>query len=146
MRFLDSFPRVVESIPHEISSIERARKNVARGAALLDGLKPGWEDAVNVETLSLWNCTKCVVGQLFGEYFHHFEKVTPSPITHGFNAEFAIVGGFKESYWPTYEDLAQAWTEEILKRREAKVTGDVRVLHQRPVQELCRDTTAVVSA
>lgn len=42
---------------------------VARGVALLDERLPGWVDRVNTIKLDIQNCERCVLGQVFGDYF-----------------------------------------------------------------------------
>lgn len=41
---------------------------VARGAALLDQMQPGWENDVDLSRLDIGLCNTCIVGQLFGNY------------------------------------------------------------------------------
>lgn len=41
---------------------------VARGAAELDILHPGWFKKINVDVLSLGSCTLCILGQLYGKF------------------------------------------------------------------------------
>lgn len=43
-------------------------QRVARGAALLDRVNPGWWKRIDLERLSLGSCKRCVLGQLYGEY------------------------------------------------------------------------------
>jgi hypothetical protein len=51
------------------------RDRVARGAALLDEKRPGWDARVDLAVLDLGDCRRCVVGQLFGpEYEHEHER------------------------------------------------------------------------
>jgi len=40
------------------------KERVARGAALLDELAPGWHKQIDLNTLKLSSCTDCVCGQL----------------------------------------------------------------------------------
>lgn len=41
-------------------------ERVARGAALLDEREPGWWQRINVRTLDIRSCKRCVLGQLEG--------------------------------------------------------------------------------
>lgn len=43
---------------------EEARTRVARGAAHLDQVRPGWHDRIDVGTLTLHDSCGCIVGQL----------------------------------------------------------------------------------
>ena len=45
-----------------------AEQRVARGAAHLDVVRPGWHDRIDVGTLELSSCIRCVVGQLGNGY------------------------------------------------------------------------------
>lgn len=45
---------------------EEATRRVARGAAHLDQVKPGWWNQIDVGTLTLSSCERCVIGQLAG--------------------------------------------------------------------------------
>jgi hypothetical protein len=44
-------------------------ERVARGAALLDGRRPGWAEAVDLDELELSSCQYCVLGQLYGDFY-----------------------------------------------------------------------------
>ena len=39
-----------------------------RGAALLDNIKPGWAQHINIASLDMNHPNDCVLGQLYGEY------------------------------------------------------------------------------
>lgn len=43
-------------------------ERIQRGMAYLDRVNPGWIYKVDVMRLKLSNCTKCVLGQLYGNY------------------------------------------------------------------------------
>lgn len=47
-------------------SQEEARARVARGAAHLDQVRPGWHHRIDVGTLTLHDPCGCIVGQLMG--------------------------------------------------------------------------------
>jgi len=42
-------------------------EEIARGAAFLDEVRPGWERQIDIGTLELNACDQCVLGQVFGE-------------------------------------------------------------------------------
>lgn len=42
-------------------------ERVARGAAWLDDVRPGWRDQVSLTTLTLANSRLCILGQVFGQ-------------------------------------------------------------------------------
>lgn len=68
---------------------------VAKGAALLDEKKPGWERQIDLDTLDIQNATSCVTAQLSSErwYSAGMEELGLTGgnggtyIAHGFNAE-----------------------------------------------------------
>lgn len=47
---------------------QEAGIRVARGAALLDGVTPGWWSRIDPVELEIASCTECVLGQVFGNY------------------------------------------------------------------------------
>jgi hypothetical protein len=90
-----------------------AAARVARGAAWLDGERPGWAGIIRLHELSMSSCSRCVLGQLFGDYRSRVD-VSDLPaerwaFLHGFNT-------CAESGWAA---LHAAWLAEIEKRRTA---------------------------
>jgi hypothetical protein len=98
---------------------------VARGAALLDEMKPGWDARVDLAELDLSSCRQCVVGQLFGEEFGRW------PYETGLRAlGIPFFGedeyGFeKEATGEEYAALTAEWRRVVTARR----------LAMRPAQE-----------
>ena len=45
---------------------EQMRPRVAKAAQFLDKVVPGWFNLINLQTLQMSDCTKCVLGQTFG--------------------------------------------------------------------------------
>lgn len=43
------------------------RERVARGAWWLDGVSPGWRDAIALSTLDIMSNKRCVLGQVFSD-------------------------------------------------------------------------------
>jgi hypothetical protein len=114
--------------------LERIRKHVARGAAFLDEKRPGWADRIDLDSLSLEDCTMCVLGQeyeddpaydssefgnpfeagawqLFGEAFN-FDDNAPVLIEHGFSEK-----GGNLAAW---EALTNEWLRVLRERRAAR--------------------------
>lgn len=48
-------------------------ERVARGVALLDQKRPGWEQEIDLDTLDISKPCFCVVGQMYKSYFSPFE-------------------------------------------------------------------------
>jgi hypothetical protein len=52
-----------------------AAARVARGAALLDRLRPDWADIVNTDRLTMTDGHYCIVGQLYDGYWEGLEQI-----------------------------------------------------------------------
>lgn len=77
-------------------------KRVLAGAKFLDGERPGWRNAINVELLDVADGNCCVLGQLYGTYSEGVEALDLSRgeiIDYGFDSSMGS---------PTY-DLTEAW-------------------------------------
>ncbi len=97
-------------------------RRVARGAALLDEKRPGWDARIDLAGLDLEDCELCVVGQLFGpgygrglpdgSYGYGLEAlgVLDCEYEYGFDREFL---GEK------FADLTAEWRRVITARRGA---------------------------
>ena len=120
---------------------EEARARVARGAAHLDQVRPGWFNRIDVGTLSLGSCWDCVIGQLFG-----VGRGIDDPIPFaagldalGWNETYTEngVGGFMD---PEQIRLTQdAWIEAIADRRLSTTpngTPDGDAVPVRPTVEM----------
>lgn len=111
-------------------TLDEARERVARGAAHLDQMRPGWHAEVDTGTLTLSSCTQCVLGQLFGgewdvdaPFLHglkclnlYEKRGNASAVTHG----FAIGTGDAadpDNAEPEFQWLQDAWIEAIAARR-----------------------------
>lgn len=113
------------------------------GATLLDVLRPGWAEKIDLERLLLSSCSACVLGQLFGDYSTGVEKLfaiaktdvsiygdssTPSCLTADVGVDAAaskagFVKGFQERHtvgYGYYPNLTEAWKKEVLKRRSKR--------------------------
>lgn len=47
------------------TSMSSIQERVAKGAAWLDEVRPGWRDAINLDTLDICDGHHCVCGQVF---------------------------------------------------------------------------------
>src|SRR2546421_7478644 len=45
---------------------------VERGARYLDEHAPGWEEKIVLEDLRMKSCLRCIIGQLYGDFFEVF--------------------------------------------------------------------------
>lgn len=81
---------------------------VAKGAALLDEVMPGWADRIDLDTLAFPSCDHCVLGQLYGHYVNGrlFLDEVYLPVRDAF-----VVSG-----QAAYDALRTAWVSEIIQR------------------------------
>lgn len=99
----------------------------AKGAELLDEVRPGWEDRVNPDSLNMYNTSWCVLGQLEGDYdfaVHTLLKLSyQASWVHGFHIPLSEVppsppgGATTESMTEVYRPLTEAWRALIAERR-----------------------------
>lgn len=118
-------------------TIEEARARVARGAAHLDSVRPGWFNQIDVGTLTLHDPCGCIVGQLCGGYYVEYiglalrtaEEIrsgVPSAASlHGFDLTHGEAAPIRECDGlsveairvETYKPLQDAWIEAIAARK-----------------------------
>ena len=63
---------------------------------LLDKVKPGWEQRINVETLNLESAMECVLGQLYGSYADGLSALWPRQQV-----------GWQRLSWSSYDEWDQ---------------------------------------
>lgn len=134
-------------------------KEVAKGIAVLDREKPGWEDRINVPELDLEDMNQCILGQLFmdqvsGEFgylvgvsrlsgeYPSGEAGVDWATEHGFYTDLPHVNVELDELFNKhvtgsrvdwlYEQLALEWIAVIQARRAAKAMVEQIV----PVDEL----------
>lgn len=101
-------------------SVEEARVRVARGAAHLDEVRPGWWNEIDVGTLTLRDPCCCIVGQLVGgSSFSRFSadvaRLFPElPTVSIATATFYGVD-IGSGLW-RFSDLQDTWIEAIAAR------------------------------
>lgn len=91
----------------------RVEERVARGAARLDEVRPGWHRNVNVQTLDISSGRNCALGQVFGSY-------GVGTVAAGVTIDSAQ-HGFLSSVDATYGELTAEWKRLIETRLEAEV-------------------------
>lgn len=90
-------------------------QRVARGAAQLDGVRPGWEKQIDLEVLDIGSGLDCVWGQVFGSYTKGLhvlgldDKEAERLGTTLTDPQYAM----GESRWVA---LTQAWARQVRKR------------------------------
>lgn len=96
---------------------------VTRGALFLDEHLPSWYKYIDLDTFSIHDGARCIVGQLEMEdvvddkWFVARTGLPYSP-DYGFCTKNIVVDGVvvREAEW---EELHERWIVEILKRRDA---------------------------
>lgn len=104
---------------------EAARQRVARGAAYLDAVDPGWWQRLDAAVLELSCGQSCVLGQLHGGFAHGLSRAAVlnmgsapraslSPVSLGFLCVQDVA-----EVWQArdYALLNAAWQDEITRRR-----------------------------
>jgi hypothetical protein len=107
-----------------VSTIDYIAARVARGAALLDEKRPGWEREIEIESIRMIDPCFCVLGQLYETYWDALEpflgcsdKFVGNVIAteRGFNADHDSGIG--------YLALQEEWVR-VIKDRQEQVTSD----------------------
>jgi hypothetical protein len=102
---------------------------IAKGAALLDKVRPSWFHEVNCDRLSMESCDDCMMGQLYGKYYIGFIELIEnesdcilfSAAECGFtlyNREQIYFSGHPEDVISRFKALADAWRSLIKTRLE----------------------------
>lgn len=132
---------------------------VARGAALLDRVAPGWYDSIDLDHLALDSSTSCVLGQMFRTEGHYAtglyriagkaidmgikvklvneaDQCSPNPELNPYYYGFAVKGRFgrEGELNQRYDVLNTEWTHAIRMRR--KVDSEVDKLKAARLKEL----------
>ncbi len=100
--------------------------NVKRGAAWLDGYRPEWYRLIDLDTLDLGSCRKCILGQLMGEFVAatitllEEEAGPPRSLLFAGGHEWFIEHGFYSLMQWDCDVLTSVWKNEILERRKVK--------------------------
>ena len=90
----------------------------AAGAAFLDKRRPGWAERIDLDRLALADDCDCILGQLDGTYNRGLAALDLT-----FHEEFLLGFLSRRSAPESWDQLGDAWTAEIAKRREpAQVT------------------------
>lgn len=91
---------------------------VARGAALLDVQRPGWEDEIDLSYLNLGDPDRCVLGQTYGGYRNGLQNLFKSQFSPFVVHPDAVAHGFEHDDQASYNALFYAWAMLIKERQE----------------------------
>ena len=94
------------------------KERVAKGAALLDEMEPGWYQKIDLVTLNLRNCFSCVIGQVYGEYTENTLRSLDLDFSSDADFGFNIIYSDEDEANSCYYTLTSLWENEILQRRE----------------------------
>lgn len=95
-------------------------ERVAAGAAWLDEHAPGWIGRIDVDHIRMSDCTRCILGQVYGSYWESPLIAEADPLDDG--DDVAVPLGFQvadDEPWEGYDLLAKEWRRLILDRRGA---------------------------
>jgi hypothetical protein len=88
----------------------RLFRNAREGAELLDRRSTGWAERIDLQELEMWDCTRCILGQVFGDYVRGLGGLG---ICLGYPYGFDRPPGGESD---DYDTMAAAWRAEIRKR------------------------------
>lgn len=94
-------------------------RNIERGAALLDSIRPDWFRCIDVPSLDMDDPERCILGQLFGHYDSGCNAIQISPKTpRSYNGTPGRYFGFNNEMSWSRDTQAAAWRNEIRTRME----------------------------
>ena len=92
--------------------VDPHKEGVAREAARLDRMEPGWHDRVDIENIVMSSYSQCIIGQVYAgtSFYAAYDGVRADAVARG-----------DEVYSNAYGANAcgQHWINEILDRRAA---------------------------
>ena len=96
---------------------------IAAGAKLLDRqVGKHWAEKIDTDSLDMYSCFRCVVGQLLGDYWEGIDNLWDNSGYDDSNCDFSVVHGFdvaSPADRDTYYLLTQEWVAFIkAKKRE----------------------------
>jgi hypothetical protein len=92
-----------------------------RGAALLDRIEPGWEDKINLSTLTMSSCYLCILGQIYGAFYTMPPGIKKEECDKlGFVANLTTLEEMNINLFDFWNQLAEEWKKAILLRRDLK--------------------------
>jgi hypothetical protein len=101
---------------------EQYADRVRRGAELLDRWQPGWERKIAVNRLAMYDCNRCIVAQIYGDFYSGMGEMGLLGLSgdadmYGFNLPGVMCS--ERAHWNA---LADAWRDEIKIRLERKAS------------------------
>src|SRR5208282_6076556 len=92
------------------------------GATFLGENVPGWRTRVDRDTLDMGNSGKCVLGQLYGNFWESYDPLRDIAGTAFTDNpwRWAAGHGFQASGYGSFADLDEAWRVILDERENAK--------------------------
>lgn len=102
---------------------------VAKGAVLLDSVRPGWAAEINSDKLKMYSCDECILGQVYRDFNKGYNIVTSlatdmSIFDLGFDLRLSETDSYADSRGAIairFAALADAWRAEIRRRTDPGV-------------------------
>jgi hypothetical protein len=97
------------------------RERVTRGSELLDRLCCGWAGMIDLRIFDLSHCSRCVLGQIYGEYIVGLESIGID-LNSLHKTEVDAYNGFYvygNEHRDVMKHLAAAWRDAIRERLES---------------------------
>lgn len=93
------------------------------GAIVLDRVRPGWAQDINLKKLDLADCEVCVLGQLYGSFMEGAHQLFGGQAQRvsaecGFDINYRTTRSGRSVREVTYSKLTEAWKREIKKRQK----------------------------
>jgi hypothetical protein len=92
------------------------QERVQKGIDLLNGVDLLWFEKVDPKTLAMSSCTRCVLGQIFGQFHTGLEQINleEPAANYGFDRfnRGMEIGSFRE-----FVDLKKEWVRRITELR-----------------------------
>lgn len=90
---------------------------IAKGMALLDQKRPGWETEINLNRLDISHCYHCVLGQIYGEFAYGINTLE-------IEEDAARFYGFAYPNSMQWDQLTNEWRAAIAQRLERQEGED----------------------
>lgn len=107
------------------------RDRVEQGAKLLDKINPGWPEKVNLDRLAMRDCTRCIIGQVYGRYYSTLFDLRSDGDIVGYDSDYGFT--LKDSQLTSdsgserrerlWKKLADLWRAEVRARLAADAGG-----------------------
>lgn len=100
--------------------MNRIAKRVAKGAALLDVKRPGWEKEVNVYSINMNSPYDCILGQIYHNYEWGLDSLELEGNWSAKRHGFELTGWQRRDFASAQlngQKIKDAWIDEIKSRK-----------------------------